>query len=76
MQFLNGLLPQFDLTYDDVFMVPSRSDVTSRLDVDLSTPDGSGTTRGTVVPQPSGVDRSTSRRLVTSERLGTMNTSS
>ena len=44
MQFLNGLQPQFDLTYDDVFMVPSRSDVTSRLDVDLTTSDGSGTT--------------------------------
>ncbi len=44
MRFLNGLLPQLDLTYDDVFMVPSRSDVTSRLEVDLSTADGSGTT--------------------------------
>ena len=41
--------PQFDLTYDDVFMVPSRSDVTSRLDVDLSTADGSGTTIPLVV---------------------------
>jgi len=49
VQFLNGLQPQFDLTYDDVFMVPSRSDVTSRLDVDLSTPDGSGTTIPLVV---------------------------
>src|SRR3954470_994862 len=34
----------WDLTYDDVFMVPSRSDVASRLDVDLTTTDGSGTT--------------------------------
>jgi IMP dehydrogenase len=49
VQFLNGLQPQFDLTYDDVFMVPSRSDVTSRLDVDLSTSDGSGTTIPLVV---------------------------
>jgi len=49
VQFLNGLQPQFDLTYDDVFMVPSRSDVTSRLDVDLSSPDGSGTTIPLVV---------------------------
>jgi IMP dehydrogenase len=32
------------LTYDDVFMVPSRSDVPSRLDVDLATSDGTGTT--------------------------------
>jgi IMP dehydrogenase len=49
VQFLNGLQPQFDLTYDDVFMVPCRSDVTSRLDVDLSTPDGTGTTIPLVV---------------------------
>ncbi|HEV7792221.1 MAG TPA: GuaB1 family IMP dehydrogenase-related protein, partial [Pseudonocardia sp.] len=31
-----------DLTYDDVFLVPRRSAVTSRFDVDLSSPDGSG----------------------------------
>lgn len=49
MQFLNGLEPQIDLTYDDVFLVPSRSDVTSRLDVDLTTQDGSGTTVPIVV---------------------------
>lgn len=49
MRFLNGLEPSFDLTYDDVFMVPSRSSVTSRLDVDLSTDDGSGTTIPLVV---------------------------
>src|SRR5690348_94920 len=36
--------PGFDLTYDDVFMVPSRSIVESRLSVDLSSRDGSGTT--------------------------------
>ena len=35
----------YDLTYDDVFMVPARSDVSSRFDVDLSTVDGSGTTQ-------------------------------
>ncbi len=49
MQFLNGLQPQHDLTYDDVFMVPSRSSVTSRLDVDLASADGSGTTIPLVV---------------------------
>ncbi|WP_347354805.1 GuaB1 family IMP dehydrogenase-related protein [Intrasporangium sp.] len=49
MQFLNGLLPTFDLTYDDVFMVPSRSSVASRLDPDLGSPDGSGTTIPLVV---------------------------
>jgi IMP dehydrogenase len=44
VRFLHGSPPAWDLTYDDVFMVPSRSDVGSRLDVDLSTGDGSGTT--------------------------------
>jgi IMP dehydrogenase len=44
VRFLNGSAPAWDLTYDDVFMVPSRSDVGSRLDVDLATTDGSGTT--------------------------------
>ncbi len=33
-----------DLTYDDVFLVPTRSAVASRFDVDLRTPDGSGAT--------------------------------
>jgi IMP dehydrogenase len=44
MRFLSGAVPAHELTYDDVFMVPSRSAVGSRLDVDLSTVDGSGTT--------------------------------
>jgi IMP dehydrogenase len=44
VRFLRGEIPAWDLTYDDVFMVPSRSDVASRLDVDLTTSDGSGTT--------------------------------
>lgn len=48
MEFI-GDLPAHDLTYSDVFMVPSRSDVTSRLDVDLTTPDGVGTTIPLVV---------------------------
>ena len=42
MEFLNGLTPTFDLTYDDVFMTPRRSSVTSRLDVDLTSTDGLG----------------------------------
>ena len=49
MHFLNGLQPNFDLTYDDVFMVPSRSSVTSRMDVDLSCKDGTGNTIPIVV---------------------------
>lgn len=39
MRFLNAE-PAFDLTYDDVFMAPNRSAVTSRMDVDLSSTDG------------------------------------
>jgi len=42
MRFLHGE-PTFDLTYSDVFMVPSRSAVPSRMTVDLTTPDGVGT---------------------------------
>jgi IMP dehydrogenase len=44
VQFLGGVVPQHDLTYSDVFMVPGRSAVSSRLDVDLTTDDGSGCT--------------------------------
>jgi len=44
VRFLHDRQPAHDLTYSDVFMVPSRSSVTSRLDVDLSTHDGVGTT--------------------------------
>ncbi|CAI9392938.1 GuaB1 family IMP dehydrogenase-related protein [Microbacterium sp. T2.11-28] len=43
MQF-SGERPQVDLTYSDVFLVPRRSGVTSRLDVDLSPGDGSTAT--------------------------------
>lgn len=55
MRFLNDVVPPYDLTYDDVFMVPGRSDVTSRLDVDLSTHDGSGTTIPVVVANMTAV---------------------
>jgi IMP dehydrogenase len=44
VRFLNDLEPASDLTYSDVFMVPGRSAVGSRLDVDLTTRDGSGAT--------------------------------
>jgi IMP dehydrogenase len=36
--------PTAELTYSDVFLVPSCSDVTSRLDVSLETDDGTGCT--------------------------------
>ncbi|BBZ04331.1 inosine 5-monophosphate dehydrogenase [Mycolicibacterium chitae] len=55
MQFLNGHQPPYDLTYDDVFVVPNRSDVTSRFDVDLSTSDGTGTTIPVVVANMTAV---------------------
>src|SRR5215218_7235795 len=47
MRFLQR--PDHDLTYADVFMVPNRSSVGSRLEVDLTTPDGVGTTIPIVV---------------------------
>ena len=42
-------MPAYDLTYDDVFMVPSESQVASRLDVNLESNDGTGTTIPIVV---------------------------
>jgi IMP dehydrogenase len=48
MQFLNER-PDYDLTYNDVFLVPNLSSVSSRMHVDLSTPDGIGTTIPVVV---------------------------
>jgi IMP dehydrogenase len=54
MRFLTGT-PPYDLTYNDVFMVPSLSDVPSRFDVDLSTPDGVGTTIPVVVANMTAV---------------------
>ena len=55
VQFLNGLQPAFDLTYDDVFMVPSRSSVGSRTGVSLVTDDGTGTTIPLVVANMTAV---------------------
>ncbi|WP_036330640.1 GuaB1 family IMP dehydrogenase-related protein [Microbispora sp. ATCC PTA-5024] len=55
MRFLNDLTPPYDLTYSDVFMVPSRSSVGSRLAVDLSTRDATGTTIPIVVANMTAV---------------------
>jgi IMP dehydrogenase len=49
VRFLNDSIPPYELTYNDVFMVPRRSDVSSRYDVDLSSNDGTGTTIPLVV---------------------------
>ena len=55
MRFLEGHQPAYDLTYNDVFIVPNHSDVASRFDVDLSTNDGSGTTIPVVVANMTAV---------------------
>jgi IMP dehydrogenase len=47
VRFINN--PTHDLTYDDVFMVPNASELSSRMDVDLTSTDGSGTTIPLVV---------------------------
>ncbi len=54
MRFLGGT-PPYDLTYSDVFMVPSLSSVPSRFDVDLRTPDRLGTTIPVVVANMTAV---------------------
>ena len=55
MRFLGDDSPGWDLTYDDVFMVPRRSSVSSRYDVDLSSCDGTGTTLPLVVANMTAV---------------------
>jgi IMP dehydrogenase len=55
MRFLSGVTPTHDLTYSDVFMAPSRSEVGSRLEVDLSTTDGTGCTIPIVVANMTAV---------------------
>jgi IMP dehydrogenase len=50
VHFLNvNQSANFDLTYDDVFMAPNYTQVASRMDVDLATSDGTGTTIPIVV---------------------------
>lgn len=53
--------PSTDLTYSDVFLVPSASEVISRFDVDLASDDGTGTTIPLVVANMTAV---TGRRMV------------
>ena len=54
MRLLNES-PPYDLTYSDVFMVPSLSSVPSRFTVDLTTPDALGTTIPVVVSNMTAV---------------------
>ena len=62
MRFIEGHRPSYDLTYDDVFLIPGRSAVESRFGVDLSTSDGTGATIPIVVAEAEG-------RVVSSARL-------
>jgi IMP dehydrogenase len=55
VRFVNDVRPPYELTYNDVFMVPSLSSVRSRLDVDLTTPDRVGTTLPIVVANMNAV---------------------
>ncbi|WGW10507.1 GuaB1 family IMP dehydrogenase-related protein [Saxibacter everestensis] len=54
MRFITAT-PATDLTYSDVFLIPSSSDVTSRFDVDLASTDGTGTTIPLVVSNMTAV---------------------
>jgi len=60
MRFLNDRQPVHDLTYSDVFLVPGFTDVNSRMDVSLATPDEIGTTIPVVVSNMTAV---TGRRM-------------
>jgi len=55
VRFISGDSPPYELTYDDVFLVPSKSSISSRHDVDLSTSDGSGTTIPLVIANMTAV---------------------
>jgi IMP dehydrogenase len=55
MRFLYDSPPPYDLTFDDVFMVPGRSAIDSRYAVDLAAKDGTGTTIPLVVANMTAV---------------------
>ncbi len=55
MRFVDDRRPEYELTYNDVFLVPSLSAVRSRFDVDLTTPDGIGTSLPVVVANMTAV---------------------
>lgn len=59
MRFIDDI-PEHDLTYSDVFLVPSRSDVGSRMGVDLSPDDG---TRATLPIVASNMNSVTGPRM-------------
>jgi IMP dehydrogenase len=55
VRFITDAQPPYELTYDDVFMVPQRSTVASRDDVECSTHDGSGATIPLIVANMTAV---------------------
>ncbi|MGI8880687.1 MAG: GuaB1 family IMP dehydrogenase-related protein [Jatrophihabitans sp.] len=55
VRFLSDVRPAYELTYDDVFMVPGRSAVASRDDVDCRTQDGTGATVPLIVANMTAV---------------------
>ena len=55
MRFLSDARPSYELTYDDVFMVPRHSSVASRDDVDCTVQDGTGASIPIVVANMTAV---------------------
>jgi IMP dehydrogenase len=55
VRFYTDTPPGYDLTYDDVYLMPNRSAVASRFDVDLATSDGTGATIPVVVANMTAV---------------------
>lgn len=55
VRFLTGDPPPFELTFDDAFLVPAKSRVASRLDIDLKSVDATGTTIPLVVANMTAV---------------------
>ncbi len=55
MRFIHGSAGDRDLTYSEVFLVPSYSEVSSRMDVDISPPDNTGATIPVVVANMNAV---------------------
>ena len=55
MKFLNDSVPDYDLTYSDVFLVPGYNTINSRFDVDLTTPDHVGTSIPLIVANMNAV---------------------
>lgn len=55
MRFINDPMPAHEQTFSEVFLAPSFSDVTSRMDVDLRTPDRVGTSIPIVVANMTAV---------------------